>query len=126
MLQFCAWKVAVLQHPEQVLQIDCSTSMGNTRPDAALDPEALERIAATLRAMQHMGPSSASSAELEDWHDMALILQKSFDTFATEQVRQGVRNSSADWLSWGARYRAPVGLSMQLTTGPEPAGMTCG
>ena len=92
MLQFCAWKVAVLQHPEQVLQTDCSTSMGNTRPDAALAPEALERIAATLRAMQPMGPGPASSSKLEDWHDMALILQKSFDTFATEQVRRGVGN----------------------------------
>ena len=88
MLQFCAWMAAVLQHPEQVLQTDCSTSTGNTRPDAALAPKAPEEIAAKFRPMQQ-GPSSASSVGSEDWQNIIAMLQRSYDTFVTEQVRQG-------------------------------------
>lgn len=85
-LQFCAWKDAVLQHPEQCLQTHCSTSTGNSRPYAALAPEALERIAARIKAVQPVRPSSA---DLENWQDMALVLQNSIKNFFTEQVRQG-------------------------------------
>ena len=36
-----------------------------------------------------MQPVRPSSADLENWQDMALVLQNSIKIFFTEQVRQG-------------------------------------
>ena len=59
-----------------------------------------------------MQPIVLSSADFEDWQEVALVLQNSFNKFLTEQVRQGTHGEThLLTVELVCRYRAAVGFS---------------